>query len=214
MPLVNLTSSLCPPFHRRFRIVCQFIAFLLFVGGGMVAATPEIITSLIDPVKLDSLTGDRAANGRMRKIAYWLESNRKEGHDPATVISIAQRNLGYEGTERAKADKASLLRNLVILERLGCLTESGMDALRRGKAPTITQGPYAGDIVHVDHIIPRAIAPGLDEKIYNLEFMPGGLNMGKGARIGQRQIALAKQWLAVDLISAEEYRSVMIEFGG
>ncbi|HEY1121305.1 MAG TPA: hypothetical protein VGE67_06875 [Haloferula sp.] len=32
-----------------------------------------LISSLIDPAKLDTLKGDRAANTRLRKIAYWLE---------------------------------------------------------------------------------------------------------------------------------------------
>jgi hypothetical protein len=32
-----------------------------------------IVSSLIDPAKLDTLKGDRAANSRLRKVAYWLE---------------------------------------------------------------------------------------------------------------------------------------------
>jgi hypothetical protein len=34
----------------------------------------------------------------------------------------------------------------MILERLGCLDDAGMEKLRGGKAPTITLGPYAGEL--------------------------------------------------------------------
>ena len=56
-----------------------------------------------------------------------------------------------------------------------------MEKLRRGKAPTITKGPYADDIATGDHIIPRSVCPELDNCLYNLEFMPGRMNSSKGA---------------------------------
>jgi hypothetical protein len=88
-----------------------------------------------------------------------------------------------------------------------------MDLLRRGLAPTITQGPYAGDIIHVDHIIPRAVAPELDLRLYNLEFMPSKLNLGKGAKIGVRQKQLATTWLAQGLLSRKGFDAVMAADG-
>ncbi|WP_411826011.1 hypothetical protein [Luteolibacter sp. AS25] len=209
MALLFVSPAVFSVFLRSCRILICWISVFFFIAPDCLRASPEIIGSLIDPVKLDSLRGDRAANGRMRKIAYWLETDRREGLDPAEVIATAQKSLAYKNPERAAVVKASLLRNLTILQRLGCLEEDGMEKLRRGRAPEITKGPYAGDIVHVDHIIPRAIAPGLDEKLYNLEFMPGSMNSSKGAKIGQRQIALAKEWRALNLISPEEYQKVV-----
>ena len=82
----------------------------------------------------------------------------------------------------------------MILERLGCFDEAGLAKLRKGNAPTITKGPYAGEIVTGDHIIPRSVCPELDNKIYNLEMMPLTLNQRKGAKVTQRQIDLAKRW--------------------
>ena len=76
--------------------------------------------------------------------------------------------------------KASLLRNLHILKKLGCLDDAGMGKLKTGNAPTVTKGPYAGDIASVDHIIPRSIVEELDEKLFNLEFMPSRMNSKKG----------------------------------
>jgi len=163
----------------------------------------EIITALIDPVKLDTLKGDRAANGRLRKVCYWLKDAEKSGSEPGATLEDAQQRAGYGGTPRAAADRQSILRNLAILERLGCLTEDGMDKLRKGNAPTITRGPYAGDIASVNHIIPRSVAPELDEKLYNLEFMPSKLNTRKSNGVGQRQRALAKEWAGKRLLSRE-----------
>ena len=44
----------------------------------------EIIAPLIDPAKLDTLKGDRAANRRLRKIAHHLETARLARTHPRT----------------------------------------------------------------------------------------------------------------------------------
>jgi hypothetical protein len=76
-----------------------------------------------------------------------------------------------------------------------------MILLRKGNAPTITKGPYAGEIVTGDHIIPRSVCPELDNALYNLEMMPLTLNQRKSAKIGQRQMDLAKRWNTDGLLS-------------
>ena len=99
----------------------------------------------------------------------------------------------------------------MILERLGCIDEAGMIKLRKGNAPTITKGPYAGEIVTGEHIIPRSVCPELDNALYNLEMMPLTLNQRKSAQIGTRQIDLAKRWNADGLLSEEGLRAVLQE---
>ena len=168
-----------------------------------------ILSSLVDPIKIDGLKGDRAANPRLRKMMFWLETARRAGADTGVVIREAQKKAGYEGTARADADRESLLRNRIILEKLGCLDENGMAALREGKAPIITKGPYAGEVAEVDHIIPRAVAPELDDKIYDLEFMPLSLNRKKSASIGDRQKQIAEKWWKQGLLSRPGYDRVM-----
>ena len=81
----------------------------------------------------------------------------------------------------------------MILESLRCFDEAGMIKLRKGNAPTITKGPYPGEIVNGDHIIPRSVCPELDNAFYNLEMMPLTLNQRKSAKISTRQIDLAKR---------------------
>ena len=168
----------------------------------------EIITPLIDPAKLDTLKGKRAANRRLRLVCYHLEVARRDGQESAAIITEAQLALGMAGTPRAEAVKASLIRNIDILEKLGCFDESGMAKLKTGNAPTVTRGPYAGDIASVDHIIPRSIVDELDEKLFNLEFMPSRMNSKKGNTVTLRQIQLGRKWNRAGLLSDAGLRAV------
>jgi uncharacterized alpha-E superfamily protein len=69
-------------------------------------------------------------------------------------------------------------------------------------------GPYAGEKLTVDHIIPRAVTPCLDHVLANLELMPHSLNARKGAKISQRQIDLANKLLAAGLLSETDHAVV------
>jgi hypothetical protein len=102
----------------------------------------------------------------------------------------------------------TLARNLTIAERLGCLTPAGMADMRRGQSPTVAKGPYTGDQLSVDHIIPKAVVPELDKVLANLELMPLRMNLSKGASMGQRQEAHARALHAVGLLSAEGLKRV------
>ncbi|MCH7225030.1 hypothetical protein [Haloferula sp. A504] len=65
------------------------------------------VIGLIDPDRLDGLQGKRAANRSLRRVCFVLESARREGHDPASVIDETHDALEMAGTPRAKAVKAS-----------------------------------------------------------------------------------------------------------
>ena len=171
----------------------------------------NLLAPLIDPAKLDTLKGKRAATPRLRKTCYWLQMAHISGFDAGEIIDQAHAQTGPHEPKRAKAQRASLIRNRLILERLGCLDEAGMIKLRKGNAPTITKGPYAGEIVTGDHIIPRSVCPELDNSLYNLEMMPLTLNQKKGAKVTQRQIDLAKRWNADGLLSDAGLKAVLKE---
>lgn len=95
------------------------------------------------------------------------------------------------------------MRNVTILERLGCLDDDGLEKLRRGNAPTSTKGPYKGELATGDHIIPRSVCPELDNCIFYLEFLPETLNQRKGAKVRERQVQLARKWHKAGLFSDE-----------
>ncbi|MDB4780652.1 hypothetical protein OAG44_01115 [bacterium] len=171
----------------------------------------NLLAPLIDPAKLDTLKGKRAATPRLRKACYWLQMAHISGFDAGEIIDQAHAQTGPHEPKRAKAQRESLIRNRLILERLGCVDEAGMIKLRKGNAPTITKGPYAGEIVTGDHIIPRSVCPELDNALYNLEMMPLTLNQRKGAKITQRQIDLAKRWNTDGLLSDKGLEAVLEE---
>jgi hypothetical protein len=128
-----------------------------------------------------------------------LEEARLAGWDPVQVAQRAVARVDMQG-EAAQLTVEAMLRNLTIAQRLGCLTPAGLHDMRRGQSPTITLGPYAGDQLSVDHIIPFAVVPQLDHVIANLELMPLKMNMGKSARMGERQNALAKRLRSAGLL--------------
>ena len=172
-------------------------------------AVRTALTSLSDPAKIATLASDRAANPRIRKIAYWLEIGRREGRSPESEMAAAMDAVGWGGTLKGQLTAAAMARNRTIAERLGCLDDEGMENLRRGKAPVVKRGPYAGEKLTVDHIIPRAVAPALDKVLANLELMPHSLNIRKGAKIGQRQIDLANKLLAAGLLKPEDHAAII-----
>jgi hypothetical protein len=71
--------------------------------------------------------------------------------------------------------------------------------MRQGRAPTVTKGPYRGDPLSVDHIIPLSVMPEFDKVIANLELMPLRVNMKKRAGMGERQQDLLKKLRAAGL---------------
>jgi len=80
--------------------------------------------------------------------------------------------------------------------------------MHRGEAPTVHRGPYRGEKLSVDHIIPRAVVPELDNVIANLELMPLRVNEGKNAKIGARQVDLARKLHRAGLLSSEGLKAV------
>jgi hypothetical protein len=165
------------------------------------------IAPLIDPAKLATL-GKRGANQRVQKCVYWLAEAREAGQKPDKVLDAALGFAGVKNGPAAALTKAALLRNLDIAEKLGCLNPAGLAEMRRGKAPTVMKGPYKGDQLSVDHIIPRAVVPELDNVIANLELMPLGMNESKNATIGDRQRDMARKFYQAGLLSDKGLKAV------
>ena len=157
-------------------------------------------SALIDPAKLDTLESDRAANPRLRKACCWLYVAKLGGITPASTIDAT----GRVRTPRGQLAKEALLRNLTILEGLGCLTEDNLAKLRRGRAPTITEGPYAGEQAAVDHIVPVSKSPRFEKWIGNLEFMPRTLNRRKSNKPAERSASHLKKLLLASRVVVQD----------
>ncbi|MEO8044495.1 MAG: hypothetical protein ABI674_06275 [Spartobacteria bacterium] len=174
---------------------------LLFAGQAMGHdAAVSAIASLIDPAKLATLSGDRAANQRVLKCVFWLNDARSRGMEPEAVIDQAQTLNESAQQSRAPLVEAALLRNLDIAEKLGCLTSENLDRMRHGRSPLISRGPYVGEPAEIDHIIPLAVEPALRHEIANLELLPRTLNRRKGASMGERQRDCLRKFRQANLI--------------
>jgi hypothetical protein len=167
------------------------------------------VAPLIDPAKLATL-GTRGANPRVQKITYWLATAKAEGVNTAKVADAALKSVGMTNAAAAKLTKAAMLRNVTIADRLGCLDKPGLDEMRKGNAATVQRGPYTGDQLSVDHVIPRAVVPELDNVIANLELMPQRANSRKNSNIGVRQRDLAEKLNSAGLLSSAGLRAVRV----
>ena len=138
--------------------------------------------NLTDPAKLSTL-GERGANARLNIIVFWLDDARSRGVSAETAIHWSQ-VLNGTREPRISLVRTSLLHNLKIADGLGLLTSENRARLKRGNAAIITRGPYSGEPVEIDHIVPISAAPELGNELANLEMLPKSENRRKSDRIG------------------------------
>lgn len=188
---------------NRFFLKLLALALCLIFARQVSAQDTAVsaIAALIDPGKLASLRGERAANQRVLKCVYWLNDARSRGLDPSSVIEEAQTLNQSARQSRAPLVEAALLRNLDIAGKLGCLTLDNLVRMRHGRSPVISRGPYVGEPAEVDHIVPLAAEPALRYEIANLELLPRTLNRRKGGRMGERQWDYLEKFREADLVA-------------
>ena len=191
------------------RLLALLLAALLPLAAAAESAEAysQKIASLIAPAKLATL-GKRGANPRVEKVVAILEDARRAGYAVSLVASNAVVLANYTNQLLATLTFDSLTRNHTIADRLGVFT-AGLDDMRRGKSPIVQRGPYEGDLLSVDHIVPVAVAPELDNLIANLELMPRRMNSSKGAKLGARQYDYAKRFRAAGQLSAQRLAAIL-----
>ena len=189
------------------------VVFCLVVAARVSADTLEEYASkvapLIDPARLATLA-EKAANPRVQKYTVWLEIARRDNVNPTNVVEAALTAVGMTNKLAAEVTRTVMLRNLKIATELGCFDDAGMNDMRQGQSPTIRRGPYQGQQLTVDHIIPRARAPELDNLIANLELLPWELNLKKGTKFGQRQRDLTRKLFQAGLLNQEVWKRLRV----
>ena len=188
-------------------LILALLLPLTIFGGQPAQIYYTNVASLIDPVKLATL-GKRGANPRVQKAVAQLELARRDGHAIPVVVSNAVWLANYTNAGWATLTSDALLRNHDIARRLGVFDNGGLADMRQGKSPTIRQRPYDGDELSVDHLVPVAAAPELDNVIGNLLLLPMRLNASKGDEIGMVQVMYANQFYALGLISSERLAQI------
>jgi hypothetical protein len=189
-------------------LILSLVISAYVATAATVADYAEKIAPLIDPAKLATLK-ERGANPRVQKVTFYLYSAKVDRLDATAVARTAVRMVGMK---KAAADLtvATMVRNVTIAERLGCTDRAGLDEMQKGNAATVRYGPYAGDQLSVDHIIPRSVVPELDKVIANLELMPARMNSKKNVSIGQRQRDLAGKLRKAGLLSEAGLNAVRL----
>ena len=213
LPLLLLTAAVCGffPVHAVQAQLAAPLARSAILPTEKLSTCVAAVAAQSDPAKLATL-GRRQANPRLKRILYYLAEARAAGADPGEVIDQAQKQNGSAGTPRAPLVKTSLLRNLKICDGLGMVTPENLAKLKRGNAPTVMRGPYAGQIAEVDHIVPLAEAGQIGNELANLELLPAVLNRAKSDKVGERQLALAKKFRDAGLLSDAEFADVQRRF--
>jgi hypothetical protein len=149
------------------------------------------IANLSDPAKLATL-GERGANPRLNKIVFWMHEAFDRGGSPEGAVEWAQRLNGEDGP-RALLVHEALMRNWKIARQLGLLTPENLEKLKRGNAAEVTYGPYIGESVEIDHIVPFSIAPEVGNELANLEMLPRSVNRKKSDKVTDRQLDHAEK---------------------
>jgi hypothetical protein len=190
------------------RLFCTFCWLLLALQCSSAPADyPAQIASLIDPANMATL-GERSANPRIQKAVHWLAAAQKQGERPSKVLDQAVALAGYK-SNAAYLTNDALRLSRGFAEKLGCLTERGLAEMRRDRSATITKGPNKGEHLSVDHILPRAVVPGPDNVIANLELILLSLNEKKNANTGPRQRNTARKLYAAGLLSSKALERVL-----
>jgi hypothetical protein len=196
---------------RRAHKHLSILSLLLVLAGGLgwqfgPIQSVQAVISLSAPQKLATL-GERGANSRLNKLVYWLDQSEHRGLSATRTINLAQ---WFNGTDerRAALVKLSLLENLKIARYLGLLTPENLDHLRHGGAAQVTRGPYAGESVEIDHIVPISLAPEIGNELANLEMLPRTLNRQKSNRVGARQLAYADKFYEAGMLPKTSWERV------
>lgn len=194
---------------KKAKLLLTLLTALLALTWWLIRQTPEfVIAGLANPAELQTL-GERGANSRLNQIIFQLHAAGQQGRNPTNVLAVALWPV-YRDEARRGLVQAGLLRNLVIAQRLGLLTveHQNLEHLQHGRAPIITMGPCTGERTEVDHIVPRSLAPEVDNELGNLELMPASLNRKKSDRVGTRQVKHAELLFDAGLLTAESMERI------
>lgn len=170
--------------------------------------TANVVAPLVDYRDLYANGRAREANDILLKTVAALVDAENSGIELSEVLSRAER---INDTPAAYSEllTESLMRNVKIARELELDTPENLDRMRNGTSPVVGRGPYAGEIAEVDHIVPRSLAPDLDNLLINLELMPRTLNRRKHNKVTLRAEQMARRFFEAGIMKPESFEAVM-----
>jgi len=142
----------------------------------------------------------------LMSVALLIEAEDK-GADPGEILRVAER-VNNTPVNYSDLLTESLLRNIKIARELELDTPTNLALMAEGKSPIVGAGPYAGEKIEVDHIVPRSLAPDLDNLLINLEMMPRTLNRKKSNKVTERAYSMAKRFFEAGVMTPESWETV------
>ena len=151
---------------------------------------------------------ERGSNETMRLVNYKIYQAHLDGLDIEKLLLLAQPQH-RQPPVLARLNNKRFLDNLQLGIQYGIYEgEANLKALAYGKAPTITRGEYKGQRIDVEHIVPKSIAPGLDNILANLMWYPASLNQSKNATITDEALQMAQVFADQGILPTEELIAV------
>ncbi|MDA7921301.1 hypothetical protein N9B73_06045 [Verrucomicrobiales bacterium] len=150
----------------------------------------------------------REANDLLLRAVALLIKAENEGGDPREILRVAER-INNTPVNYSDLLTDSMLRNIKIARELKLDTPANLELMSEGKSPIVGSGPYTGEKIEVDHIVPRSLAPDLDNLLINLEMMPMTLNRRKSNKVTERAAAMAKRFYEAGVMTPDSFERVM-----
>lgn len=167
----------------------------------------SVVAPLIEYRELYESGRDREANDiLLRSVAALVNAE----NDGVNLRELLRRAELINNTPVNYSDllTEALLRNVKIARELELDTLENLRRMQEGRSPIVNTGPYRGEKAEVDHIVPKALAPDLDNLLINLELMPMTLNRKKSDKVTPRSAAMAKRFFEAGVMTAESYARV------
>ena len=162
------------------------------------------ISALTDRAKLATLKGDRPENTRLCKVMYHLRKADDAGMAPEQTLEEALRKSYADAPVHRSLVRDQILRCYTRLRHFKCFDSTVIDGMRRGRSPYIQKGPFKGEQLWVEHIVPKARAPELARNFANLGFNRKTVNHAKSDRITPKEIAFAARLTGAGLFPPEK----------
>ncbi len=160
----------------------------------------KIVGSLIDPARLATITTRSGVTTRTHKLLAYLYQHEAAGGDIAGVLKKA---AGRDsGIFDAKIDIAQIQKTYHQAKEWGIFDDAGnIERMQHERAPTITRGPYAGQFVEVDHIIPWSRAPETRTTFGNLRYLPEKVNQARSDTLDADMIEKVNEYAKRGLLT-------------
>ena len=174
----------------------------------------EKISILLNPQKVQGL-GKNGLNSKLHKVMYYLNQEERAGRNVSESVTRAMKMSGADrripkSLLDPKIDRMAILQNYETAKRTKIFEGPGnLERMKRGLAPTVYEGEFAGQVIHVDHIIPQSHAPELGNVWGNLRYVPERPNVLDSNKLKPASLSKLQEYKDARLIDQNRINSII-----